>query len=96
VTVVNCDNVTAANPRTDKELWWTVVHDTGVYATSYRIKDSAGNCLAPTDQKATPKDVHGDGTSKVKVYKCSSAELQKWNAPANISRTTPISDIVEK
>jgi hypothetical protein len=95
-TVVNCDNVTAAKPRTDKDLWWTVVHDTGVYATSYRIKDSDGNCLAPTDQKATPKDAHSDGTSKVKVYKCSSSEIQKWNAPANISRTTPISDVNEK
>ncbi|GGM99119.1 hypothetical protein FHR83_000436 [Actinoplanes campanulatus] len=94
-TVVNCDNVTAANPRKDKELWWKVVHDTGVYATSYRILDSDGNCLAPTDLKATPKDTHSDGTSKVKVYQCSSSELQKWNAPANISRTTPISDVVE-
>jgi hypothetical protein len=94
-TVVNCASATVAQPRTDKELWWTVVHDTGVYATSYRIKDSNGNCLAPTDQKATPKDAHSDGTSKVKVYKCSSSELQKWNAPANISRTTPISDVIE-
>jgi hypothetical protein len=94
-TVVICDNVTAANPRKDKDLWWTVVHDTGVYATSYRIKDSDGNCLAPTDQKAKPKDAHSDGTSKVKVYKCSSSELQKWNAPANISRITPISDVKE-
>jgi hypothetical protein len=95
-TVVNCDNVTPANPRTDEALWWRVVHNTGAYATSYRIEDTAGYCLAPTDLKATPKDVHSDGTSKVKVEKCSSSELQKWNAPANLSRTTPISNVIEQ
>ena len=31
----------------------------------------------------------------MKVEKCSSSELQKWNAPANISRITPISDVQE-
>lgn len=92
VTTIEC---TTAN-RTRPDVQWTVYHDTGVYATSYRIMDSAGNCLAPTDLNATVKDTHTDGTSKVKVVKCSSSELQKWNAPANINQPTPITDVTEQ
>ncbi|MBB2946604.1 hypothetical protein FB565_006372 [Actinoplanes lutulentus] len=81
-------------------LQWTVYHDTGDYATSYRIKDYKGNCLQPTRQTDTSytapsSDLHGDGTSKVKVVTCNSSELQKWNAPANISKPTPLTDLVE-
>jgi hypothetical protein len=99
VTVVACPNgssdtsVKAADSGTG--LIWTVYHDTGSYATSYRIMDTAGYCLTPTDLNATPKDVHTDGTSKVKVGVCSSNELQKWNAPANISNPTPLTDLRE-
>ncbi|SNY66507.1 Ricin-type beta-trefoil lectin domain-containing protein [Paractinoplanes atraurantiacus] len=92
-TVVLCDTVAKQAPP---ELQWTVYHDTGDYGTSYRIKDSAGYCLTPTDQNAKPLDVHKDGTSKVKVAVCNSSELQKWNAPANISNPTPLTDLVEK
>ncbi len=74
---------------------WTVWHNTGSYATSYRITDSAGYCLMATDQNAVPKDAHGDGTSKVKVAECTSSELQKWNAPPNIDRPTPLTDLQE-
>ncbi|GAA1604739.1 hypothetical protein GCM10009828_034560 [Actinoplanes couchii] len=83
------------NPTATAALKWTVFHDTGLYATSYRIMDSSGFCLQPTDLNASPKDTHSDGTSKVKVEKCSSSELQKWNAPANISKLTPLTDIRE-
>ena len=76
-------------------LIWTVYHDTGSYSTSYRIVDTAGYCLTPTDLNAVPKDVHSDGTSKVKVAVCSSNELQKWNAPPNISNPTPLTDLRE-
>ncbi|MFG1992872.1 hypothetical protein ACGFJ7_23120 [Actinoplanes sp. NPDC048988] len=92
-TVVRCDPDATVIPP---ELQWTVYHATGDYGTSYRIKDSAGFCLTPTDQNAKPRDVHGDGTSKVKVAVCNSSELQKWNAPANISKPTPLTDLIEK
>ncbi len=98
-TVVSCPlgsydtSVKTADASTG--LIWTVYHDTGAYATSYRIMDTAGYCLTPTDQNAVPKDVHTDGTSKVKVTTCSSNELQKWNAPPNISTPTPLTNLVE-
>lgn len=99
VTVVACPNgsydASVKAPDTGTGLMWTVYHDTGSYATSYRIMDSAGYCLTPTDLNASPKDVHTDGTSKVKVAVCSSNELQKWNAPANISNPTPLTDLRE-
>jgi hypothetical protein len=91
-TVVAC---TAAN-KGDAALQWTVFHDTGDYGTSYRIKDSGDYCLTPTDLAANPKDVHVDGTSKVKVAACTSSELQKWNAPANIGKPSPLTDLSEK
>jgi hypothetical protein len=91
-TVVAC---TAANKPT-APLQWTVFHDTGDYGTSYRIVDSNGYCLTPTDLTATPKDTHSDGTSKVKVAVCTSSELQKWNAPPNINKPTPLTDLSEK
>ncbi|GIE26973.1 hypothetical protein Ait01nite_000180 [Actinoplanes italicus] len=94
VTTVSC------NPNSTtlaKELLWTVYYATDSYATSYRIVDTTGKlCLQPTDLNATPKDTHSDGTSKVKVEKCNSSELQKWNAPANINKLTPITDVNEK
>ncbi|WP_436527276.1 ricin-type beta-trefoil lectin domain protein [Actinoplanes sp. HUAS TT8] len=97
VTVESCK--TAAVQATTA-YQWTVYHDTGDYATSYRIKDYKGNCLQPTRQTDTSytapsTDLHSDGTSKVKVATCSSSELQKWNAPANISKPTPLTDLTE-
>lgn len=91
-TVETC---TAAN-RSSAAFQWTVFHDTGTYATSYRIQDNSGYCLTPTDLNATPKDVHTDGTSKVKVAVCSASELQKWNAPANLNQPTPLMDLIER
>jgi hypothetical protein len=91
-TVVGC---TATN-KTTPELTWTVYHDTGDYGTSYRIIDASGYCLTPTDLNATPKDTHSDGTSKVKVAVCNTSELQKWNAPPNINKPTPLTDLTEK
>jgi hypothetical protein len=91
-TVTQC---TTAN-KNSPELQWTVFADTGDYGTSYRVVDTAGLCLQPTDLNITPKDTHSDGTSKVKIEKCSSSELQKWNAPPNINKPTPLIDIFEK
>ncbi len=59
---------------------WTVYGDTGRYATSYVIKDSAGNCMAPS-----PTDMWDNGsyqTSKIIMAACDGSDLQKWNAPA--------------
>jgi type II secretory pathway pseudopilin PulG len=97
-TTVACpaNYATTAASDNDGGIGWTVFHDTGTYATSYRIMDSAGFCLQPTDLTVTPKDTHSDGTSKVKVAVCSGSELQKWNAPANLSSPTPITDVNEK
>jgi hypothetical protein len=92
-TVTPCS--TAAQ-KAAPEVQWTVYHDTGVYASSYRIMDYRNFCLMPTSQKVTPKDAHGDGTSKVKVAVCNSSELQKWNAPANLNKPTPLTDLTEK
>jgi hypothetical protein len=93
VTVVSCP---PGSDTSAKELQWTIYHNTGAYATSYRIQDNKGYCLTPTDLNATPKDTHSDGTSKVKVAVCSSSELQKWNAPANLKQPTPLTDLREK
>ncbi|MCY1141235.1 ricin-type beta-trefoil lectin domain protein [Actinoplanes sp. Pm04-4] len=94
VTVVQCATVAV---QAQQNLTWTVYHDTGDYGTSYRIKDYKGYCLQPTDQASgVANDFHSDGTSKVKVSVCNTSELQKWNAPANISQPTPLTDLVEK
>jgi hypothetical protein len=92
-TVVSCPE---GSDTSDNELQWTIYHNTGSYATSYRIVDANGYCLTPTDLSATPKDTHSDGTSKVKVAVCTGSELQKWNAPANLKLPTPLTNIVEK
>jgi hypothetical protein len=81
---------------TDPNLIWTVYGDTGVYATSYRIVDSYGNCLTPTDLAANPPDTHSDGTAKVKVAVCNGSELQKWNAPADLNQPLAVSNTVER
>ena len=90
---------TPCGTRTAPDIQWTVFHDTKVYATSYRIQDNKnkGYCLQPTELLGAPKDqLHSDGTSKVKVAPCSKSELQKWNAPPNLNRLTPLSGVEEK
>ncbi|MEV6342371.1 ricin-type beta-trefoil lectin domain protein [Actinoplanes sp. NPDC051851] len=93
VTVTACKTAVTKALST---LQWTVYHDTGDYGTSYRIMDYLGYCLQPTDQASTTSnDFHSDGTSKVKVAVCNTSELQKWNAPANISQPTPLTNLTE-
>jgi len=79
-------------------MTWTVYTDTGSYTTSYRVVDSAGLCLAPTDPAATPADLYPNGQkiSKIVVATCSGSTLQKWNAPPNILQALPLKDIGEK
>jgi type II secretory pathway pseudopilin PulG len=93
VTMEPCD---ATGTLTNASLKWVVYGDTGNYATSYRIVDSFGYCLTPTDLKATPPDTHSDGTAKVKVATCNKSELQKWNAPADLNKPLALTNTTEK
>jgi len=81
---------------TDERLKWTMFGDTGNYATSYRIVDSDGNCLTPTDLSVAIPDTHSDGTAKVKVAVCSGSELQKWNAPPNFNKPLVLTNTRER
>jgi hypothetical protein len=81
---------------TDERLKWTMFGDTGNYATSYRIVDSDGNCLTPTDLSVAVPDTHGDGTAKVKVAACNSSEIQKWNAPPNFNKPLVLTNTRER
>jgi len=94
VTVQSCP--TAAIQAQDA-LTWTVYHDTGDYGTSYRIMDYWKNCLQPTEQgTGIANNYHSDGTSKILVATCSTADIQKWNAPANVNQPTPLTNLTEK
>jgi len=81
---------------TDDRLKWTVYGDTGTYATSYRIIDTNGYCLAPADLTVANPEVHADGTAKLKVVPCTSSELQKWNAPADFNEPLVLTNTKEK
>jgi hypothetical protein len=82
---------------TPLEMTWTVSAGTDSYATSYRIKDGYGYCLATTDPAATPADLYPNGQliSKIVVAVCSGATSQKWNAPPNILQSLPLKDVGE-
>jgi hypothetical protein len=86
----------AACSISDPNQLWRVYGDTDVYATSYRIQDTFGYCLTPTDLTMTPRDTHPDGTAKTKVAPCDSSELQKWNAPANLNEPLALTKTREK
>lgn len=99
VTAVQCPTNYTTPAALPSALKWTVFHNTGKYATSFRIQNGPVKtplCLQPTDLNAAVKDTHSDGTSKVLVAACNSSELQKWNAPPNVDKLIPISDINEK
>jgi hypothetical protein len=93
VTMSACS---AADPLTDNSLKWTMYGDTGNYATSYRIMDSSGLCLTPTDLLVANPDTHSDGTAKAKVAACNNSELQKWNAPPNFNKPLVLTNTTEK
>ena len=93
VTLTAC---TATGTLASPLMEWTVYGKTDDYAASFRIKSSTGYCLTPTDLTVASPDTHGDGTAKVKVAPCSAAELQKWNAPANLNKPLVLTDVLEK
>lgn len=80
-----------------ENMTWTVFGDTGSYASSYRIQDHHGYCLAPTDPAAMPPDLYPKGQviSKIVVTACTGSTLQKWNAPPNIQQSLPLKDVGE-
>ena len=82
---------------TPATMRWTVYADTGTYATSYRIQDSAGYCLSVTDPAAVPPDLHpiGQQISKMVLATCSGSAAQKWNAPGQLLQSLPLKDIGE-
>lgn len=91
----------AATGTVPSGMTWTVTGDTGEYASSYRIEDenytrNGGQhlCLTPTDPDVPNPDL-SSGISKLKVAVCDGSALQKWNAPANIERPSPLTDIEE-
>ncbi len=92
VTVVPCTVGAITQPEK-----WTMYSATGTYTTSYRIVDSTGYCLSPTDPTASPPDLYPNGNqiSKLIVAPCTSATLQKWNAPPNILTPLPIENVGE-
>lgn len=92
---VSLDECEAGPPA---DMTWTVYGDTGTYATSYTIVDDAGNCLTAADPDAVPADLHPGGyrVSKVKMLPCTGITRQKWNAPPEVVKGSPLKDIVEK
>ncbi|GAB1693230.1 ricin-type beta-trefoil lectin domain protein [Krasilnikovia sp. M28-CT-15] len=101
-TVVACPSGTLP-----PELTWTVYGYTGSYATSYQIVDgahptTAGLCLATADLSATPPEVYTSGSytgppiSRIVLRNCDGGTAQKWNAPADLSRPTPLKDVQER
>ncbi|AGL14715.1 ricin-type beta-trefoil lectin domain protein [Actinoplanes sp. N902-109] len=87
---------TAVDYLTDKTIQWKVFGDTSDYTSSYRIVDANGYCLTPTDLTVKPADTHTDGTAKAKIATCTSAELQKWNAPPNFNKPLAVTNLMEK
>jgi len=93
VTLVQCPAGTASGA-----LKWTVNGDTGVYATSFTIMDSAGYCLAPVPAGLPNSLVYdsGPGVSPVITQTCDGSTLQKWNANPNKLLPGPLSQFTEK
>jgi hypothetical protein len=83
------------------DMTWTLAGDTGAYATSYRIMDQAGLCLAPVDPQKSPTEIYtgsytGPPISRVVMRACDDSGWQKWNAPADLSKPLPLSHIHER
>jgi hypothetical protein len=82
---------------TASAMTWTVSRDTGRYETSYRIMNHYGHCLVPTDPATDPYVDRGVVTNagKIKVAPCTGSTDQKWNAPPDVIKSGPLSDIGE-
>ncbi|MEV4132322.1 RICIN domain-containing protein [Dactylosporangium sp. NPDC049742] len=100
VTMKACPALLAAEDD-KKAVEWKVSYKEGTYGTSYIIVDAYGQCLSPTDlddAKLPPADIFKGSTvvSKLTTAPCDGGKLQKWNAPANIAKPTPLKNVGEK
>jgi hypothetical protein len=93
VTLVACPNGPASG-----SLKWTVYGNTGVYATSYTIVDTAGNCLAPVPEGLPNSTVNDSGpdVSPAITVACSGSPREKWNADPDVLKPGPLSRFAER
>jgi hypothetical protein len=93
VTLVQCPTTAASGA-----LKWTVYGNTGIYATSYTIVDSAGNCLTPVPPGLPNSLVYdsGPGVSPAVTMACDGSTLQKWDANPDTLLPSPLSLFNEK
>jgi len=77
---------------------WTVFGDTGTYATSFTIVDSAGNCLAAAEPSLPGGTVtmYGHDVSPAVTVPCSGSTLEKWNADPNVLKASPLTLVTER
>jgi hypothetical protein len=95
VTVTPCP----VGGPTPAQLTWTVHRNTGAWSTSYRIRDAAGLCLAPTYPHAADPDLYplyGYEISKSVVRPCDDSTDQKWNADPYLLGPTPVQFVGER
>jgi hypothetical protein len=88
------------------DLLWTLTTDTSVYSTSFVIRDnvSPGNhlCLTPAGPNPLPSELYtkagytGPPISRVVLRTCDGTQWQKWNAPANLTQPSPVTDFTER
>jgi hypothetical protein len=80
-------------------LKWTTYGNTNDYATSYRIMDEYGNCLAVNDARTgAGLTLHSKGqqVGPLVTVACSGATTQKWNANPQALEPSPLRDVREK
>jgi len=82
-------------------LSWTVYGATGSFATSYQIMDSAGLCLSAADPATSPTEIHQPAGSRSPISRivlrtCDAGAGQKWNAPADLTRPSPLTSYFER
>jgi Ricin-type beta-trefoil lectin domain len=90
VTLVQCPLGPASG-----SLQWTVYGDTGLYATSFTIVDSAGHCLAPVPASLPNSGAYDNGTPVI-TQTCDGSTVQKWNANPNKLLPGPLAQFTEK
>jgi hypothetical protein len=100
VTMQTCPALTVDGDG-KKTVEWSVSYQEGTYGSSYVIVDGFGQCLSPTnldDPKLDKNDIfYGSTTvSKLTTAPCDGSKLQKWNAPPNIAKPTPLKDVGER
>ena len=82
-------------------LNWTVYGGTGSFATSYQIMDGTGLCLNVADPATSPTEIHqpsgnGPTLSRIVLRACDGSAWQKWNAPADQTRPSPLTSYFER